>query len=132
MEIRLATINDMEEVRTIDTNIPYISSLLLMSDIQAGRLYIGVEADKIVSTCAAVPEPYYNYTAMKRLYVDPNCRGKGYAQQMIEHISNQYNEEKIGATPWVTNGAMRHTLEKEGFTLEYIFNEKWCFYSKQV
>ena len=49
MEIRLATINDIEEVRTIDTNIPYISSLLLISDIQAGRLYIGVEANKIVN-----------------------------------------------------------------------------------
>ena len=132
MEIRLATINDMEEVRTINTNIPYISSVLLMSDIQAGHLYIGVEAGKIISTCAAVSEPYYNYTAMKRLYVDPNCRGKRYAQQMIEHISEQYNKEKIGATPWVTNVAMRHMLEKEGFTLEYIFNKKWCFYSKQV
>lgn len=132
MEIRLATVNDIEEVRTIDTNIPYISSLLLVSDIQAKRLYIGIEANKIVSICAAVYEPYYNYTAMKRLYVNPNCRGKGYAQQMIKHISSQYNKEKIGATPWVTNGAMRHTLEKEGFTLEYIFNEKWCFYSKQV
>ena len=132
MEIKFADTNDLEQIKAIDTNLPYISSFLLQADVMTKRLLVGVEAGKIIATAALVPEPNYNYTAIKRLYIDPSYNGKGYAQQMIEYIAAQYQEEKIGATPWTTNGAMRHILEKQDFHLEYIFNEKWCFYSKQV
>ena len=129
MKIRLANENDIPEIEKIDTNISYISIPLLRSDVQAHRLFIGIEKNKIVSTCAIVPEPQYNYTAMKRLYINPNCRGKGYAQKMISYIIARYPHETLGATPWTSNDAMRHMLEKQGFSLRYIFNEKWCFYS---
>ena len=132
MEIKFADTNDLEQIKTIDTNLPYISSFLLQADVITKRLLVGVEAGKIIATAALVPEPNYNYTAIKRLYIDPSYNGRGYAQQMIEYITAQYQEEKIGATPWTTNGAMRHILEKQDFHLEYIFNEKWCFYLKQV
>ena len=129
MKIRLANEKDIPEIEKINTNISYISTSLLCSDVQAHRLFIGIEKNEIVSTCAIVPEPQYNYIAMKRLYINPNCRGKGYAQKMISYFIARYPQEKLGATPWTSNDAMRHMLEKQGFTLRYIFNEKWCFYS---
>ena len=132
MEIRFAEQKDLRQVMTIDTNLPYISSFMLQTDLAQKRLLVGIEAGKIIATAALVPETNYDYTAIKRLYIDPSYNGRGYAQQMIEYIIAQYQEEKIGATPWITNGAMRHILEKQDFHLEYVFNDVWCFYSKQV
>ena len=72
----------------------------------------------------------YGYYAMKRLCI-PNKRnsGKGFAQMMVKYICSSV-QGKVGCTPWSSNTPMRHLLEKQGFMLEYIFSEKWCFYSK--
>lgn len=111
-------------------HIDYITTEHIKTDVQSGRQYIMEEDGKILAILSLVYDEQFDYYAMKRLCV-PNKKnqGKGYAQEMLRFVSQQ-TTAKVGCTPWVDNGAMRHTLEKLGFTLEYIFAEKWCLYSK--
>ena len=135
MTIRKATMNDyIKVIRTIQNkHISYITPKHVLNDVTMNQLYIMVDDDtnKVVATLSLVWDPQYKYYALKRLCIPNNKnRGKGLAQKMLAFVADQATE-KVGCTPWVDNGAMCHTLEKLGFQLEYIFEEKWCFYSKK-
>ena len=133
MEIRKATQQDLIRViRSIQNkHIDYITPAHVREDIRAERLFVMVDNSKVIAILSLVWDAEHNYFAMKRLCV-PNKKnnGKGYAQLMLRHVSAQATG-KVGCTPWADNAAMRHTLEKLGFQLEYIFEKKWCFYSKR-
>lgn len=133
MEIRKATQADLIHIiRAIQNKrIGYITPAHAREDVKSGRQFIMVENGKVVAILSLVYDQEHGYFAMKRLLIPnrKNC-GKGYAQEMIRFVSAQA-QGKVGCTPWADNHAMRHTLEKLGFSLEYIFSEKWCFYSKK-
>ena len=134
MTIRKSTKEDyISIIRSIQNKkLEYITPSLIKQDIALGRQYIMTnDRNQIIAICSLVYEPNYNYYAIKRLCVPnkKNC-GKGYAQMMLEFMSKQ-SSAKIGCTPWSDNKAMIKMLTRLGFTLEYIFNEKWCFYSKE-
>lgn len=132
MEIRRAVNADyIKIVRAIQNKgIEYITPAHVKEDISLGRQFVMMDNDKVVAILSLVYDAEYGYFAMKRLCVtNKQNRGKGYAQMMLKHVSAQANG-KVGCTPWIDNSAMRHTLEKLGFSLEYVFAEKWCFYSK--
>lgn len=132
MEIRKAIDSDyIKIVRTIQNKkIDFITPAHVKKDISLGQQFIMVDNNKVIAILSLVYDANYNYFAMRRLCI-PNKRnnGKGYAKMMIEYVSSQANG-KVGGTPWVDNLVARHLLEKLGFSLEYIFAEKWCFYSK--
>ena len=133
MEIRRAINADyIKIVRAIQNKgIAYITPAHVREDIALGRQFVMMDQEKVIAILSLVYDADYGYFAMKRLCI-PNKknRGKGYAQMMLKVVSDQASG-KVGCTPWADNGAMRHTLEKLGFSLEYIFSEKWCFYSKK-
>lgn len=134
MKIRKANQNDyIHIVRSIQNKkISYITAAHIKEDINNGRQYVMTDDnEKVIAILSIIYDNDYHYYAMKRLCV-PNKknRGKGYAKEMIQFVSNSVND-KVGCTPWIENAAVRHTLEKLGFHLEYIFSEKWCFYSKE-
>lgn len=134
MTIRKSTEKDyISIVRSIQNKkIGYITPNLIKKDIEMGRQYIMVDDfGKIIAMLSLVYEPNFNYYSMKRLCV-PNKKngGKGYATMMLDYVSHQ-TTAKVGCTPWADNKAMRQILTKLGFTLEYIFDGKWCFYSKK-
>ena len=132
MEIRKAINADyIKIVRAIQNKgIEYITPAHVKEDISLGRQFVMMDNNKVIAILSLVYDAEYGYFAMKRLCItNKQNRGKGYAQMMLEYISTQVRG-KVGCTPWIDNGAMRHTLEKLGFSLEYIFAEKWCFYSK--
>ena len=134
MEIRKATTSDITNIiRAIQNKkIDYITPAHVHEDVALGRQYIMIENGKIIAMLSLVWDNDYSYYAMKRLLI-PNRKnnGKGYAQMMLQYVSMQA-KGKVGCTPWADNGAMRHMLEKLGFSLEYIFEVKWCFYSKKA
>lgn len=135
MTIRKSTKEDyISIIRSIQNKgLSYITPSLIKRDIELDRQYIMTnDCGKIVAICSLVYDHDYNYYAIKRLCI-PNKknRGKGYAQKMLAFMSKQ-TSAKVGCTPWSDNKAMIKMLTKLGFTLEYIFNEKWCFYSKNV
>lgn len=133
MEIRKATQADLIHIiRAIQNKrIGYITPAHVREDVKSGRQFVMVENDKVIAILSLVYDQEHEYFAMKRLLIPnrKNC-GKGYAQEMIQFVSAQA-QGKVGCTPWADNYAMRHTLEKLGFSLEYIFSKKWCFYSKK-
>jgi len=132
MEIRRAVNADyIKIVRAIQNKgIEYITPAHVREDISLGRQFVMVDNNKVIAILSLVWDAEYGYFAMKRLCVtNKQNKGKGYAQMMLKHVSAQANG-KVGCTPWIDNGAMRHSLEKLGFSLEYVFAEKWCFYSK--
>ena len=132
MEIRKATRADLKaiingvRVKGLD----YITPAHVREDIAQDRQFVLVDNGKIVAILSLVKDQTFNYFAMKRLLIlnKKNC-GKGYAQMLLQYVSTQVSG-KVGCTPWINNKAMRHTLEKLGFSLEYVFEKKWCFYSK--
>lgn len=134
MEIRKATASDVIGIiRAIQNKkIDYITPAHVREDVALGRQYVMVENGKVVAMLSLVWDKDYNYYSMKRLLI-PNRKnkGKGYAQMMLQFVSMEAHG-KVGCTPWIDNGAMRHMLEKLGFSLEYIFATKWCFYSKKA
>ena len=111
-------------------HIEYISMQQIRTDIYNSYMYKCVDNGKIVAILSVVWDKTYNYYAMKRLCIlQKKNRGKGITELFIDFVSKNYFG-KIGCTPWVDNSAMRHILEKKGFVLEYVFSEKWCFYSR--
>ena len=133
MELRKATRKDVMKVcRAIGykTNLPYIRVEDVMSDFLHDRIYVVAEGEKVFATVSLVPEPDYGYTAIKRLCIlNKKNQGKGIARFALHEIQRMVNG-RIGATPWLDNGAVRHILEAEGFVLQYIFRERWCYYAK--
>ena len=132
MEIRRAINADyIKIVRAIQNKgIKYITPAHVKEDISLGRQFVMMDNNKVIAILSLVYDAEHGYFAMKRLCVtNRKNNGKGYAQMMLKVVSGQANG-KVGCTPWIDNGAMCHTLEKLGFSLEYIFSEKWCFYSK--
>jgi len=132
MELRKATHQDLMKVVNAlrYKDLPYITKSLVELDYLQQRLYVVADGTKVLATVSLVPEPNYNYTAIKRLCIlNKKNQKKGIARFTIRSISN-LNIGKIGATPWDTNNGMCHLLETEGFILEYKFNVYWCFYSK--
>ena len=116
-------------------HIDYLTPEHVREDIYNNRLYKCVEKGKTIAIVSVVWDNTYKYYAIKRLCIlRKENIGKHIASFFLEYIQNehQYNGEKIGCTPWIDNGPMRHILEKEGFVLEYIFSEKWCFYSWEL
>lgn len=130
--IRKATNEDyIHIVRAIQNkHISYITTAHVKQDIYDGKMFVMIVNEKIVAILSLTYDKDYNYYAMKRLCIlnKKNC-GKGYAREMLAYVSKQ-TTKKVGCTPWIDNGAMRHILEGIGFKLEYIFNTCWCFYSK--
>lgn len=112
--------------------IPFCTPSQVFHDFEQGRLYAVVEDGKVLATVSLVEEPLYKYIAVKRLCIlnKKNC-GKGIARFALHAIQGQVSG-RIGATPWEDNHAVRHILESEGFVLQYVFSEKWCFYMKEV
>lgn len=131
--IRKATAHDYKKIALALYNkkIPYITAAHSKEDIKNNRQYVIEEEGKIIAIVSIVYDAQYNYYAIKRLCVlNKKNNGKGYAFQLLSYCA-ALSFPKIGCTPWSDNQAMRHMLNKLNFKLEYIFNEKWCFYSKE-
>ena len=131
--IRKANNNDyIRIVRVIQNkHINYITPAHVKEDIKNNRMFVMIIDEKIVAILSMVFDNDYKYYAMKRLCVlNKKNRGKGYARELLQFVSLQARG-KVGCTPWIDNNAMRHILESMGFKLEYIFDECWCFYSKE-
>lgn len=130
MEIRKATMSDYVSIcRSLQNKkIDYQTPKHAKADIQKQAMYVLVDNGKILAQCSLIEEPAHNYTAIKRLciYNKKNC-GKGIAEQFIKFFV-QNAETQLGCTPWEDNGAMRHLLEKNGFTFRYTFLGCYCFY----
>lgn len=133
MEIRLANKNDISKVSLIlkSYDISYITIEHFREDVKFNRQFIMTENENIIAILSLVYDNQYNYYAMKRLLVTNEYKGKGYARIMLNYVS-QKAQGKVGCTPWTNNAAMRHLLETLNFHLEYIFDNKWCYYVKQV
>lgn len=132
MELRQASYQDMMKVVNAlrYKDLSYITKSLVNMDYNHNRLYVVADGKKVYATVSLVAEPNYNYTAIKRLCIlNKKNRGKGIARFALHEIQRMVSG-RIGATPWMDNGAVRHILEMEGFVLQYVFNERWCYYAK--
>ena len=132
MKIRLATQTDMYKIRNAvrRKNLLYCTPYQIADDFTNKRLYCVYEGDKVLATLSLVEEPEYGYTAVKRLCIlNKKNYGNGIARFALHAIQGMV-KGRIGGTPWVDNAPARHLFESEGFTLQYIFNERWCFYAK--
>lgn len=108
----------------------YLTCAHVRADIDNARLYKYVENGKIIAICSILYDNTYNYYALKRLCIfSKKNRGRHITEKFLDFFTQNYFG-KIGCTPWSDNQPMRHILEKKGFVLEYIFSEKWCFYSR--
>ena len=133
MELRKANLYEVQKVARVvgRKHLDYITVNHLVWDYNNNQLYVVVEGEKILAIVSLVPEPDYEYIAIKRLCVlnKGNC-GKGIGSFAVRELSKVVSGERIGATPWTDNIAMRNLLESEGYQLQYVFNERWCFYAK--
>jgi len=134
MELRKAkTPDEMAKIERAVAlkKLPYCTTAQVATDhYEYDRLYVVAEGEKILAILSLVPEKEYGYTAIKRLCVlNKKNRGKGIARFALHEIQKVV-KGRIGGTPWIDNAPVRHLFETEGFILQYIFKEKWCFYAK--
>ena len=133
MELRKANLYEVQKAARVVSrkHYDYITVNHLVRDYNNNQLYVVVEGEKILAIVSLVPEPDYEYIAIKRLCVlnKGNC-GKGIGSFAVRELSKVVSGERVGATPWTDNIAMRNLLESEGYQLQYVFNERWCFYAK--
>jgi len=136
MELR--KVKTVEEIQKIERavslkKLSYCTTAQVASDYYVyDRLYVVVEGEKLLAILSLVEEKEYGYTAVKRLCIlnKKNC-GKGIARFALREVQKVV-KGRIGGTPWVDNAPVRHLFETEGFVLQYVFSEKWCFYMKEV
>lgn len=133
MELRKANLYEVRKAARVVSrkHFDYITVNHLVRDYNNNQLYVVVEGEKVLAIVSLVPEPDYEYIAIKRLCVlnKGNC-GKGIGSFAVRELSKVVSGERVGATPWTDNIAMRNLLESEGYQLQYVFNERWCFYAK--
>ena len=132
MDIRYAGAADtIHVVRSLQNkNIAYNTTEQAKEDIAAGRLLVAEIDGRLVGSIAIVPEPNYNYTALKRLCVyNKKDHGKGIANELIKTAASLVNGP-VGGTPWTTNPITTHLFEKNGFIYQYTFAEKYQFFLK--
>lgn len=133
MELRKANLYEVQKAAQAVSrkHYDYITVNHLVQDYNNNQLYVVIEGEKILAIASLVPEPDYKYIAIKRLCVlnKGNC-GKGIGSFAVRELSKVVSGERVGATPWTDNIAMRNLLESEGYQLQYVFNERWCFYAK--
>ena len=132
MELRKANLYEVQKVARVvgRKHYDYITVDHLVRDYNLSRLFVVVENNKVLAIASLVDEPDYGYTAVKRLCIlNKHNYGKGVARFALQELRKRVNS-KIGATPWTDNIPMRKLLESEGYKLQYIFNERWCFYAK--
>lgn len=133
MELRKATAKECAKLCGIFNrkNIDYILPENILEDYLKDRLYVVVENEKVLAIASLVPEPEYEYTAIKRLCVcNKKNQGKGIARFALRELAKMIHGN-LGATPWDTNTGMCRLLESEGFKLKYKFQLCWCFYEKE-
>lgn len=127
MELRKANLYEVRNVARVvgRKHFDYITVNHLVRDYNNNQLYVVVEEEKILAIVSLVPEPEYEYIAIKRLCVlnKGNC-GKGIGSFAVRELSKVVSGERVGATPWTDNIAMRNLLESEGYQLQYVFNER--------
>jgi len=132
MEIRYATAADaIHVIRSLQNkNIAYNTTAQAKEDITNGRLLVAEIDGRLVGSIAIVPEPNYNYTALKRLCVyNKKDHGKGIANELIKTAAALV-DGPVGGTPWNTNPVTTHLFEKNGFVYQYTFSEKYQFFLK--
>lgn len=132
MELRKATHKDlMKVIHAIGyKDLPYITKSQENRDYNKKQLYVVADGEKVLACASLVWESQYEYFAVKRLCIlNKHNRGKGIARFALRELQKEIRG-RIGATPWLDNIAMRKLLESEGFTLQYIFDGRWCFYAK--
>lgn len=111
-----------------ENNVFFIHPEQVKEDIANNRLYVLEDNGTPIAMCAIIYDTLYNYYAIKRLLIfDEENRGKHYADMLIKHCTT-LGLSPLGCTPWTHNKKMHHLLEKNGFSLQYIFDGKWCFY----
>lgn len=133
MELRVATHDDlMKVVRAIGhKDLPYITKSLVNRDYNHKRLYVVADGKAVYACVSLQDEPEYEYTAIKRLcLLNKKNHGKGIGRFALHEIQ-KIVKGRIGGTPWKDNLSVRHLFEIEGFHLEYIFSDFWCFYVKE-
>ena len=133
MYIRLAKQTEIKSVMMSIRNkhIDYNTPLQAKEDILNNRLYVMIDNEKIIASCAIVPETQYNYLAIKRLVIfrKENQR-KGIADNFIKYFIKNF-PDNLGATPFSENKAMINLLTKNNFVYKYNFLEKYCFYLRE-
>lgn len=132
--IKLATYQDYKRVVQSLNNgskLDYITSTQARQDFEQASLYIVESNQKIVAIFSLIYDADRQIDYLKRLKVlNKKNLGLGFGTMIVEYVS-QLNQ-KIAVTPWVDNKRMRNLLERNGFKMEYIFNEKWCYYTKNT
>ena len=131
--IRQATQTDyIHIVRAIQNkHISFITPAHIKEDIKNNRQYVLAENNHIIGIISLVYDPIYKYYAIKRLCIlNKKNNGKGYGKMLLSYLAT-LPLNNIGCTPWIDNYKMKHLLETLGFKLQYIFDEKWCFYLKR-
>lgn len=112
-------------------HIDYIRAQVVKDDVLNGRVYLCVEHEKPVSMIALVwMENYQRFYLKRSMTFKKKNQGKGYNAEVLRFVCEMNCDKPLAITPWVNNATMRHLVEKNGFSLEKIFNEHWCFYTK--
>ena len=132
--IRIATYEDYKRVvqsLNSGSKLDYITSRQARQDFEQASLYIVESNQKVMAIFSLVYDEERKIDYLKRLKVlNKRNLGLGFGTMIVEYVS-QLNQ-KIAVTPWIDNKRMRNLLERNGFKMEYIFNEKWCYYTKNT
>lgn len=141
MRIRLANQTDYLWVKRVmgKKDITWHTPQHVERDYFDRHLYVVVEGEQVLATFALANDWQHETIALKRLCVlNKKNQGKGIARFIIHWFANNFSSGNVlSLTPWENNHAMRHILETEGFTLEYMFtvnwdDNNWCFYTKEM
>lgn len=134
MELRLATKTDLWKVKSalVRKHIPYCTAEQIQKDYDNKCLYVVAENNTPLAITSVIVDSVHGYTALKRgCVLNKKNYGKGIMRFSLTELSKRLHGT-IGATPWITNIRARRLFESAGFSLQYVFNEKWCFYAKEV
>ena len=101
--------------------------------IESGDMYVGLE-DKVLVCEVVITKVDDEECELKNIATDPNFRGKGYAQELIRYVFNEYKDRYkrmiVGTTEnmipfYVLNGFTKYHHTVKNFFVDNYEEEIW-------
>jgi N-acetylglutamate synthase-like GNAT family acetyltransferase len=118
VEIREATLADIDELVRLDTTVPHDSTRksFIRKWVEAGECYVAVKAGRIVG-CGVLNYSFFHLGNVEMLVIHAEFRQQGIGRKLLRLLETRCKTEKFWVTTNLFNQPMQKLLASEGFVL---------------
>ncbi|MGG0730220.1 GNAT family N-acetyltransferase [Bacillus paramycoides] len=111
VQVRIATLNDLEDVISIDSEVIGNRSreVELRKSIEENRCFVG-QIDDQISGFLVYHKHFFNHIFIDLVIVRPTVRRQGVAKTLMKHVENIFSVDKIFSSTNKSNEKMQQVF----------------------